>query len=249
MSGVLDHEMSRHDLNALSHRLGQVRSSATDQATRELAEALLAYVEGERPRIVEPEPGRMQCALKGVRGCARGIFTRWRLRVFLIFALVAGGIYAVLDMALLAFLATAPSSGATEFLRSLVSPGELAALGDKIWFSVRAVLEGSVGLAMLAGGVLIVLHREWRGLAMAIAALIVDLTVVNLLVFYQDQFKAVIGIALEYLVLVAAFAYRRIYLEDEAEQAAQASFVAEATVAHALRQAALESGMIPQEAS
>jgi len=105
------------------------------------------------------------------------------LRVFLIFALVAGGIYAVLDMALLAFLAAAPSSGATDFLRSLVSPGELAALGDKIWFSVRAVLEGSVGLAMLAGGVLIALRREWRGLGIAIAALIIDLTVVNLLVF------------------------------------------------------------------
>ena len=245
MSGVLDHEMSRHDLNALSHSLELASISAKDPATRELAAAMLAYVEGERPRIVEPQPGRMQCALASTRACARRVFTPSRLRAFLVFALVAGGIYAVLDMALLAFLAVAPSSGATEFLRSLVSPGELAALGDKIWFSVRAVLEGSVGLAMIAGGILIGLRREWRGLSIAIAGLIVDLTVVNLLVFYQDQDKALIGIALEYVVLVAAFSYRRIYLEEEAEEAARADEAAEAALAKALRQAAAEIGHEP----
>ncbi len=249
MSGVVDHEMSRHDLNALSHRLELVRTSAKDPATRELAAAMLAYVEGERPRIVEPQPGRMQCALQNTSACARRVFTRPRLRAFLVVTLVLGGIYAVLDMTLLAFLALAPSSGATDLLHSLVSPGELAALGDKIWFTVRAVLEGSVGLAMIAAGVLIGLGREWRGLSVAVAALIVDLTVVNLLVFYQDQDKALIGIAVEYVVLVAAFSYRRIYLEDEAEEAGRAERAAEAALAKALRQAATEAGVSPREAS
>ncbi len=249
MSGVLDHEMSRHDLNALSRSLELASTSAKDPATRELAKAMLAYVEGERPRIVEPQPGRVQCALTSTRACARKVFTRPRLWAFLVFTLVAGGVYAVLDMALLAFLAVSPSSGATDFLRSLVSPGELAALGDKIWFSVRAVLEGSVGLAMVVGGVLIGLRREWRGLSIAIPALIVDLTVVYLLVFYQDQSKALIGLAVEFVVLVAAFSYRRIYLEDEAEEAARANEAAEWALARALRQAAVEAGMSPREAS
>ncbi len=249
MPRVLDHEVGRHDLNALSRSLELATSSAKDPATRELAKAMLGYVEGERPRIVEPQPGRMQCALTTTRACARRVFTPWRLRAFLVVTLVAGGIYAILDMALLAFLAVSPSSGATEFLRSLVSPGELAALNDKIWFSVRAVLEGSVGLAMIAAGILIGLRREWRGLSIAIAALIVDLTVVNLLVFYQDQAKALIGIALEYVVLVAAFSYRRIYLEEEAEEAARADEAADTAVAKALRQAAAETGVNPREAS
>jgi hypothetical protein len=249
MSGVLDHEMSRHDLNALSRSLELASTAAKDPATRELARAMLSYVERERPRIVEPQPGRMQCALTSTRACARKVFTRSRLRVFLVLTLIAGGIYAVLDMALLAFLAVSPSSGATDFLRSLVSLGELAALGDKIWFSVRAVLEGGVGLAMVVGGVLIGLRREWRGLSIAIPALIVDLTVVDLLVFYQDQAKALIGLAIEFVVLVAAFSYRRIYLEDEAEEAARADEAAEGALARALRQAAAEVGVSPREAS
>jgi hypothetical protein len=249
MSGVLDHEMSRHDLNVLSRRLGQVKESARDQATRELAAAMLVYVEGERPRIAEPEPGRVQCSWGSLCSWARSVFTRSRLRAFLAFALIAGGAYAVLDMALLAFLAAAPSSGATDLLRSVVSAGELAGLNDNIWFSIRAVLEGGVGVAMLVSGFLILLRREWRGLSVAVAALIVDLTVVNLLVFYQDQDKALIGIALEFVVLSAAFAYRRIYLEEEAEQAAQADDLAEAELDIAIRQAAVEIGLSGPEAS
>jgi hypothetical protein len=248
MSGVLDHEMSRHDLNILSRRLEQVQDSAKDPATQELAAALLRYVESERPRIVEPQPGRLQCAYGGLCSWARKVVTRRRLQVFLIVALFAGGAYAVLDMALLAFLAGAPSSGVTDLLRSLVPAGELASLGDNAWFAVRAVLEGGVGVGMLVAGAFILLGREWRGLSVALAALIVDLTVVNLLVFYQDQDKALIGIAVEYVVLFAAFAYRRIYLEEEAEQAARADDSAEAAVARAIRQAAAEATMGTSEA-
>ncbi len=244
MSGVLDHEMSRHDLNELARRLEQIQASAKGEAVRVLAASMLAFVEAERPRIVEPQPGRMQRFSVQVRLWARRVFTRSRLRAFLIFALLVGGVYAVLDMALLAFLAVAPASGATEFLRSLVSAGELAALGDKVWFSVRAVLEGGVGVAMLAGAVLMGLRREWRGLSIAVAGLIVDLTVVNLLVFYQDQFKALIGTAVQYVVLVAVFSYRRIYLEEEGEMAAQAEDAAQAEFADALREASTESAAL-----
>ena len=249
MSGVLDHELSRHDLNVLVHRLDLVSTSAADPATRGLAAAMLAYVEGERPRCVEPQPGRAQRAFRRTRAWARRVFTRSRLRAFLAVVLLAVGFYAILDMALLAFLAVVPRSGATEFLRSLVAPGELAALEDKIWFSVRAVLEGGAGLGMLAGGVLIALRREWRGLSYAIAALIIDLTAVNLLVFYQDQYKALIGIGLDYILLGAAFAYRRIYLDDQAEEAARADDLAEGALEKALIRAATKTGMGPREAS
>jgi hypothetical protein len=74
---------------------------------------------------------------------------------------------------------------------------------------VRAVLEGGVGLASLAGCVLVGLGREKRGLRIAIPGLILDLTVVNLLVFYQDQYKALIVTGLQYVVLLTAFFYRR----------------------------------------
>jgi hypothetical protein len=243
MSGVFDHEMSLHDLNSLTHSLELVRSSAKDAATRELAAALASYVEAERHRIIQPQPGRTQRAFREVKAWARRVFTCGRLRGFLVVAFAVVGVYAVLDMALLAFLAAAPKSGATEFLRSLVAPGELAALGDKIWFTIRAVLEGGAGLAMLAGGILIALRREWRGLSYAVAGLIVDSTAVNLLVFYQDQWKALIGILVDYILLGAALSYRRIYVDEQAEEAAQAEDIAGALIEQALHEAAFENAL------
>ena len=55
---------------------------------------------------------------------------------------------------------------------------------------MRAVLEGGVGVSLLAGGVLIGIRREWRAVEAAIVALVVNLTVVDLMVFYQDVFAA-----------------------------------------------------------
>jgi hypothetical protein len=240
MSGVLDREMNRHDLAVLQHRLECLQLSAEDEAVRRLAAAMLEFVKTQRPRIAEARPGRMQSALVRAREWGGRVFTRSRLRVFLVFALLAVGVYAVLDMALLGFLAVAPASAATEFLRSLVSLGELEALHDKIWFSVRAVLEGGVGVTMLLGGVLIGLRREWRGLALAVVGLVVGLTVVDLLVFYQDTVKALVGIAVQYVLLAAAFTYRRVYLEEEQEQAGRADAGAENAFAAALREAATE---------
>lgn len=249
LSGVMDHDISLHDLNVLTHSLELVRDSAKDQATRDLATAMLAYVERERPHIVEPLPGRAQRAFRDIKAWARRVFTRRRLRAFLVVAFVVLGVYSVLDMALLAFLAVAPRSAATEFLRSLVTPGELAALGDKIWFSIRAILEGSAGLGVLGGGVFIALRKEWRGLSYAVAGLILDLAVVNLLVFYSDQWKAISGIAIDYILLGAALAYRRIYVEDQAQEASKAEDLAEECLEDAIITAACEAGLVGPSAA
>jgi hypothetical protein len=240
MPGVIDHKMSRHDLGVLQHRLECLQASAEDPAVRTLATAMLDYLLTERPLIVEPNPGPFQRWLARVRAWGRRVFSRPRLRVFLIFAFLAVGVYAVLDMALLAFLAITPASAVTEFLHSLVSLGELQALHDKIWFSIRAVLEGGVGSALMVGGALIGLRREWKGLATSVVALVVGLTVVDLMVFYQDTIKALVSIGVEYILLVAALSYRRIYLDDEAEVAGQADAGAEDAFAEALLQAATD---------
>lgn len=240
MPQVVDREMSRHDLNVLKHRLENLLTSAEDEQVRTLAAAMLAYVACEEPRIVEPRPGRLHTVVLAARGWGRRVFSRFRLRLFLVFAFLAIGVYAVLDMALLVFLGFSPASKATELLRSLVSVGELEALHHKIWFSVRAILEGGVGVSLLVGGTLIALRREWKGVQIAVVSLIVELTAVDLLVFYQDTIKALVGIAIQYVLLVAALAYRRIYLEDEAEEAGVADACAESAFAAALRQAAVD---------
>jgi hypothetical protein len=249
ISGVLDHEMSRHDLLVLHRRLESLECSAEDVAVRRLAAAMLEFVDAQQPRIAETAPGRAQRCSATVRAWCRRSITRTWLRVALAVFLLGLGLYSVLDIALLGFLAIAPGSESADLLRALVSPGELAALADKIWFSVRAIFEGGVGVLLLAGGMLISMRREWRGLALAVTGLVCGLTVVNLLIFYDDQLEALILTGLEYVLLLAAYFYRRVYLAEESEEAERAGVQAERRFAEALREAAAEAGVLTRDAS
>ena len=248
-SAILDHEMSRHDLHALRRRLESLRGSAGDPAVRRLAAAMLEFVDSQQPRIAETAPGPAQRCSAAVRAwCRRSITHSW-LRVVLAVFLLGLGLYSVLDIALLGFLAIAPQSASAGILKALVSPGELAALGDKIWFSIRAIFEGGVGVVLLAGGILIGMRREWRGSNLAITGLICGLTVVNLLIFYDDQLEALILTGLEYVLLLASYFYRRVYLAEESEEAGRAGARAERRFAEALREAAAETAVLTRDAS
>jgi nitrogen fixation/metabolism regulation signal transduction histidine kinase len=72
---------------------------------------------------------------------------------------------------------------------------------------------------------------------------------VNLLVFYEDQMKALILTAVEYVLLVAVYSCRRLYLEAEAEEAGRAGAAAQSRFAEALRAAAIEPGVVTRDAS
>jgi hypothetical protein len=69
------------------------------------------------------------------------------------------------------------------------------------------------------------------------------------LVFYQDQWKALVGILVDYILLGAALAYRRIYVDDQAEEAARADDAAEGALERALLKAVIEAGIGPKEAA
>ncbi len=249
ISGVLDHEMSKRDLYVLRRRLESLQCLAGDEAVRRLAAAMLEFVDAQQPRMAETTPGRAQRFSAVVLAWCRRSITRSWLRVVLAVFLLGLGLYSVLDIALLGFLAVAPESASADLLRSLVSPGEMAALSDKIWFSVRAVFEGGVGLVLLAGGTLISMRREWRGLALAVTGLVCGLTVVNLLIFYDDQLEALILTGLEYVLLLVAYFYRRVYLAEESEEAGRAGAWAESSFADALQEAASEAGIVAKDAS
>ena len=57
------------------------------------------------------------------------------------------------------------------------------------------------------------IHRdEQRGLRVATIALVISLTGINLLVFYLDQFGAIVTTLVQFFILLALTYYRRKYL-------------------------------------
>jgi hypothetical protein len=77
------------------------------------------------------------------------------------------------------------------------------------WFLARLILEGSVGLLLLAGSILITVKQVRRGMILGYYGLLLSLTTVDLLLFYYDQFSTIVIALLQFAVLMAVIYYRR----------------------------------------
>jgi hypothetical protein len=70
-------------------------------------------------------------------------------------------------------------------------------------------LEVTIGLALSCAAILLVLRREKAGLAVGSLALLLYLTVVNLVVMYFEQFSTIVSASIQLTVLLSIFRYRQ----------------------------------------
>ncbi len=80
------------------------------------------------------------------------------------------------------------------------------------WIMTRLFLEGVAGLPLLLAAGFLALGQEQRGIMVGFAGLLLSLTIVNVLVFYFDQFQAIIDTMIQFMLLLGAIHYRQRYL-------------------------------------
>ena len=198
MGEVLDHRMTRYDLDAFAERLELIQSSAADDADRQLAASMLAVVSAERP-LAMAQSSNWRCRISlPANAIRRRVLTPGSQRVLLVVLLFGCGAYEILSVTLPPLRAWAVTSGS-------------------IGLVARVALQGGVGLAALAGGVLAATRHERREVNVAICGLIIGLTVTNLLVLYQDQLRGLAVTVLQCTALAAALSFRRTCLEFQGE--------------------------------
>jgi uncharacterized protein YybS (DUF2232 family) len=90
---------------------------------------------------------------------------------------------------------------------------QLTNVGETAWFLVRVTLQGLVGMLLLSAVMLLIVGRERLGSAIGYFGLLLSLTGVNLLVFYFDQFGAVVSATMQFVLLMGVILYRRRYLD------------------------------------
>jgi hypothetical protein len=75
-------------------------------------------------------------------------------------------------------------------------------------------MEGVLGFIVLVAAVLLLVGRERRAINIAYVALLFSITVVNLLLFYFDQFSTIINATVQFALLLAILRYRARFLKD-----------------------------------
>jgi hypothetical protein len=212
MTEVLDCDLDEVERDRLEARLVMVKSETNDDNLKRLANALYNFLEREHVRLVPPTPTYFQRLGKHISPFLEHQVTQPRLKMFLVLVVGVMGVFALIEFSFLLMLIPDTAPALEALLEPLITSGELRSAQDASWFLVRTILEGTTGLLLVLSGALIITGRERTGMQLASMMLIIWLTVINLLVFYLDQFGAVVTALFQFFVLMMLTYYRRRYL-------------------------------------
>jgi hypothetical protein len=206
---VLDHDLDAGERADLERRLKAICQREESPELTRLAGQLIEFLNHQALPLVPECPTlfeRWQAALRALE--ARPVDRR-KMRLGLVVSFAGLGVIA---MARLAVLLSTIFTAATfvDTLAGMAAASKMvASTGGVYWFLGRILLDGSVGVMLIVGAGLLYLGQERRALRLTYFGLLLSLAVVNLLVFYYDQFSTIVLALLQFGALLALIFYRR----------------------------------------
>ncbi len=211
---ILDHDLEPHEHAQLTRRLEFIIAEARHPDLQRLAAALQDFVTSEA-LILAPRRQtfwlRLETRLKEFE--AQWV-TRSRAKAVLTGGLAAVGIWSFVKLYQLGLAALSPDR-LESLVGEMVALGRIASTSGMSWFSARMALEGAVGLLLVIATIYLVAGKDDRGVGLSYLSLLLNLTTVNLLVFFFDQFSTILIAAVQFSLLMLILYYRRRYLLPE----------------------------------
>lgn len=215
MSEVLDCDLDSQERAAMETRLKQVAQETDNPDLARLIPALIEFLHEDKIQVVKPPPTLFQKLRTRVESYSNRVVTKRKLKWALILILGIMGVLALVDFTLLMAAIPAPAPAIESLISPKVSRGELRSAHDALWFLIRVLLEGATGILLIVSGGLFTVRKEFLASRIASLTLIIWITVINLLVFYFDQFAAISTALIQFVVLMVVLFYRRRYLEQQ----------------------------------
>lgn len=211
MQEIVDGDLDVREKAELEELLSNIIGDAEMPDVRELAAELLDFVRHQADVV----PLRRQPLLDGLRLAGawieRHVLTRPNTRALLIISTALLGTLSLLD--LLALLRAIGQPGqAMVLIQVWVARANLMSAQESIWFAVMIGLKGVVGLALIVALAMFALGQDRRGIGFALAGLLLSVTVLDVLLFYFQQFSAALYASVDFALIAALNFYALRYL-------------------------------------
>ncbi len=212
MTEVLDHDLEPEERIALDKQLNWIAAQKSQPNLVRLAQALREFIRAEALDLAPVRLSPFQRAVQQFSAWQNRILTRSRFRMLIVLMLAAVGVLSFYE--LFAVLKAIPGTqqAVKELLTVGVRTGQVRSSIGAAWFLIHLVLQTLVGLLAIVSGGLFSIIKERKGLELAVAALIIALTGVDLLAFFVDQFSASIAALTHLAALLVLNEYRKRYL-------------------------------------
>ncbi|MFP5346057.1 MAG: zf-HC2 domain-containing protein [Actinomycetes bacterium] len=217
LTDALDHDLSPSERVDLERHLRAAAHQAQSDELARLADTLLDLTQPGVLPVTSDDPGLLRRLGGRLRASVDRLFSDRRLQQTLVAALTLLGLLAVSDLVIIVAIAidlADRSSGNVVRVANRFARVEIADERGVLLLLVRAGLDVLVGVTLLVAAWLLSRQHQHapqrrRALGLAQGGLLTSVTVVNLLVFYLEQFVAAVFAVVQLTVLYGVQRYQR----------------------------------------
>jgi hypothetical protein len=210
---ILENDLDPAERQELEQSLSYVAGQNEQPELARLAIEMLHFLSSDALQVV---PDR-QSVLQRIQAALERFETRWlsqaRLKVILIMALILLGLGAVTYL-LLAVQVRINLDTLGRLLPQTILRDLVPITGGTRFIALHLGLEVVVGCLLLVSAGLLLAGQERAGITLGWITLLFSLTAANLLVFYFDQFSAILIAVAQFATFLGLMRYRRRFLNQ-----------------------------------
>lgn len=189
--------------------MSKVLDTDPDEQHRAMAMKLLEIVRSDSRTVPETQPGWWRYYAKQLDGWLTEPQLSWLLGVGMLLV----SLLTLKNPVQVWLVHVMPNSALVDFLNAHTGR-QIAAAEAPVLFNTRLVLEILVGMVLLISVVLLAVRRKRVAFDLGYLSLLVSLTVLDLLLFYFEQFSTIVIVLIQFVVLFGLIYYRGKYLKS-----------------------------------
>ncbi len=206
MEEILDHDLEASERAEIETRLRFVIAQKDRPEMANLGQALLDYLTQDDIYVAPSTPDYIDKLTARLRLFEERHLKRERFRSLLVLGVGTLGLVSIANSLRL-------------FISYILGGASTITAGDigqtlTYWFFQLQVMQGLVGVMLVIGAFYLFTGREWQGVRFSYFALLVYLTIVNLMLFYYNQFSTMIAAVFQFALLLGVLYYRQRYVEN-----------------------------------
>lgn len=211
LEDVLDHDLDARERADIEARLRFVSGQKQNPDLSHLAQELLHYLNSKDVYLVPTPTHFWQTWIAKIASLEQRYVNRLRFRVTLAIETGLLGFVALIKLGQLAFVSISQTP-LQQAINNLFEANLVTSQVALTWFMIRMILEGIIGLQLVVSSILLIVGKDRLGITASFFALLFSLTVIDLLVFYFDQFSTILVVMLQFFTLLGVLYYRRRFI-------------------------------------
>jgi len=207
LNEVLDQDLSTNEKDSLLGRLVPIAQQQEDVELSRLAGVLIGFLASKETLVVLHTPNLLEKIQQAWYAFETKWLTRSKLKSVIVILLFLWGGWAIFYP--IGYLLSGRNPAQLQvFIQSFLSDRLIRNESGFNWVEARVFMEGATGLVAILASVLLLAKKEKLGLELAYLSMLVVLTVVNLVVFYFDQFSTILFAIPQFILLILIIRYR-----------------------------------------